>query len=131
MSEHSPVLLMLAPLFAAVGCALLGLRWKSVAYPITIAGLIAALYFCLQTLVQVVDSPTHAISYFLGGWNATDFPRGIGIEYRVDMLNAIVLVVIAFVALLAALFSKRFVPKETPDREPQYYTLFLLLATGL
>ena len=45
MSEHSPVLLMLAPLFAAVGCALLGLRWKSVAYPITIAGLIAALYF--------------------------------------------------------------------------------------
>ena len=131
MSEHSPVLLMLAPLFAAVGCALLGLRWKSVAYPITIAGLIAALYFCLQTLVQVVDTPTHAISYFLGGWNATDFPRGIGIEYRVDMLNAIVLVVIAFVALLAALFSKRFVPKETPDREPQYYTLFLLLATGL
>ena len=57
---------MLAPLFAAVGCALLGLRWKSVAYPITIAGLIAALYFCLQTLVQVVDTPTHAISIFRG-----------------------------------------------------------------
>ena len=131
MLEHAPVLLMLFPLFAAVGCALLGLRWKGVSYPLTIAGLGAALYFCVETFRQVANAYTHEISYFLGGWNATDFPRGIGIEYRVDLLNATVLVVIAAVALLAALFSKRFVPKETPGREPQYYTLFLLLATGL
>ena len=131
MAEHAPVLLMVVPLFAAVFCALLGLRWKGFCLPLTIIGLGGALYFTIIAFLQVTASPDHQISYFLAGWNASDFPRGVGIEYRVDLLNGMVLIMIAAVALLAAIFSKQFVPRETPGKEPQYYALFLLLAVGL
>ncbi len=131
LANHAPVLLMLCPLFAAVFCALLGMRWKSVCVPITLLGIGGALYFALEVFFQVRSIDTHQLSYFLGGWNAVDAPRGVGIEYRVDLLNSLVLLVIPGVGLLVALFSREFVPVETPKKEVQYYTLFLLLITGL
>ncbi len=131
MTEHAPVLLVVVPLMASILCALLGLKWKGICLPLTIVALGCALFFALETFRGVLNSQTGSISYFLGGWNATEYPRGVGIEYRIDALNGIVLIVIAAVAFLVAVFSRRFVPRETAGKEPQYYTLFLLLAVGL
>jgi multicomponent Na+:H+ antiporter subunit D len=131
MSEHSPVLLMVCPVFAAVFCVLFGMRNKAVCLPLVLLGLGGSLYFAVDVFYQVQASSSKAISYYLAGWNGTDFPRGVGIEYRVDLLKSLVLMLIPAVGLLAALFSREFVPRETPGKEPQYYTLFLLLLTGL
>ena len=131
MGEHAPALMMLSPMFAAVFCGLLGMRWKALCLPITILGTGAALLFSIEVFWQVQDSFNHQISYFFGGWNAIDFPRGVGIQYHIDYLNALVLLVIPGVGLLVAMYSRQFVPSETPGKEPQYYTLFLLLITGL
>ena len=131
MGEHAPALMMLTPMFAAVFCALLGLRWKAVCLPITILGTGGALLFAMEVFFQVDDSFTKQISYFFGGWNAVDFPRGVGIQYHIDYLNALVLLVIPGVGLLVTMYSRHFVSLETPGKEPQYYTLFLLLLTGL
>jgi len=42
-----------------------------------------------------------------------------------------VLTVISVVALVTAIYSGRSVEKELPDRVPQFYTLYVLLVTGL
>jgi len=42
-----------------------------------------------------------------------------------------VLVTVSFVSLLAVIFSKESVKKELPEKIPQFYTLFVLLVTGL
>jgi multicomponent Na+:H+ antiporter subunit D len=74
--------------------------------------------------MQVLETGT--ISYRLGGW-----PPPFGIEYVVDHLNGLVLVTVSFVSLLAIIFSKESVKKELPYKIPQFYTLYVLLVTGL
>jgi multicomponent Na+:H+ antiporter subunit D len=55
-----------------------------------------------------------------------------GIEYVVDYLNAYVLVIVSFIALLVAIFSKSSIKQELPEHKiPAFYTLFLLNITGL
>jgi len=78
----------------------------------------------IVTLAQVMK--TGPISYRLGGW-----PPPFGIEYVIDHLNGLVLVTIALVSFLAVIFAKLSVEKELPDKIPQFYTLFVLLVTGL
>ena len=62
----------------------------------------------------------------MAGW-----PPPFGIEFRIDGLNALVALAVSCVGLLAAIYSKNRVPAENPDKVSQYYTLFLLLITGL
>jgi multicomponent Na+:H+ antiporter subunit D len=65
------------------------------------------------------------IHYRLGSW-APPF----GIEYVVDHLNAMMLVLISTIALVVAIYSKRSVEKELPEKAVYFYTLFLLQVTG-
>ena len=67
------------------------------------------------------------IQYWLGGWRPP-----WGIEYVVDALNAFVLVVILFLSLLVAIYSKRNVEHEIEAKKlPTFYSIFQLLVTGL
>ncbi|UCG77616.1 MAG: monovalent cation/H+ antiporter subunit D family protein [Nitrospirota bacterium] len=122
--EQYPVLIVVIPLLSAFIINVIGWFRKGFSYPLIVLSLIITFYLSVSTLLQVVDGG--AISYRLGGW-----PPPFGIEYVIDHLNALVLVVISFVSLAAAVFSKESVKKELPDRIPQYYTLFILLVTGL
>ncbi len=54
-----------------------------------------------------------------------------GIEYVVDALNAYILVILLFVALLCVLYSKRNIEHEMPQKIVSYYVVFQLLITGL
>ena len=70
---------------------------------------------------------TGPISYHLGGWAPP-----WGIEYRVDLLNAFVLVLVSTVGAVIMPFARRSVAFELEERrEAWFYCMYLLCLTGL
>jgi multicomponent Na+:H+ antiporter subunit D len=67
------------------------------------------------------------ISYAMGGW-----PPPIGIEYRVDLLSAFVLLLVSSVAAVIMPFARQSVTLELDEsREAWFYCMYLLCLTGL
>ncbi len=124
MIEQAPALILLVPFFVSIFVALLGNRFQGICFPLSVLSLIGSVAASVTTLGRVINEGT--IRYRLGGWEPP-----MGIEFRIDALNALVAVAVSGVGLLAAIYSKRAVLAETPDKVSQYYTLFLLLITGL
>jgi multicomponent Na+:H+ antiporter subunit D len=124
MTEQAPIFILLFPFLTAVIVALVGLRHKSLSWPLTLVSLGASVCASLSTLAQVVEHGP--IRYKLGGWSPP-----FGIEFHIDGLSALVAVTVSVVALLTAIYSKDNVDAETPDKSSQYYSLFLLLVSGL
>ena len=46
------------------------------------------------TLLQAIDSPDHEVSYVFGGWIIDSFPRGVGIEFRADLMAALITLIV-------------------------------------
>jgi multicomponent Na+:H+ antiporter subunit D len=124
MITQSPVLVVVIPLIAAFLTFLLGWWKKGLCYPIVLFALVLSFLSSFQTLYTVITSGP--ISYRLGSW-----PPPWGIEYVVDHLNGFVLVIVSFVSLVVAVFSKRSVEQELPDRIVYFYCMLLLQVTGL
>ena len=124
IAEQAPVLLVIIPLLSAFLINMVGLINRRYCFPVVVLAILGSFGASVLTLTQVLENGV--ISYRLGGW-----PPPFGIEYAVDHLNGLVLVTISFVSLLAALFSRESVKKELPEKIPQFYTLFVLLVTGL
>ena len=124
MILQSPVLVVVVPLIFAFLTLLFGWWKKGLCYPITLVSLTLSFLASLHTLHTVIISGT--IHYYLGKW---DPPWGI--EYVVDHLNAFVLTIVSFVALVVSVYSKRSVEQELPDKIVFFYTVFLLQITGL
>jgi multicomponent Na+:H+ antiporter subunit D len=122
--DQLPILIIVFPLFTAFALTLLGWFRPAVCQPLTVVGLLGSSLSAIATLAQVVNSGP--ISYHLGGW-APPF----GIEYRVDALNAMVLMMVSSVALLVAVYARKPVQKELGGKISNFYTLFILLVTGL
>ena len=122
--KQAPALLVIIPLLSAFAVNICGWFNRRICYPIAVLAMAATFGASLMVLLQVLS--TGPVSYHLGGW-----PPPFGIEYVVDHLNGLVLVTITFVSLLAVVFSKLSVEKELPDKIPHFYTLFILLVTGL
>ncbi len=55
----------------------------------------------------------------------------MGIELRIDLLNAMVLVLIAAIAFLNLVASVRSVDREIPDRSSSFYVMYQLFVVGL
>ncbi len=123
ISQHLPVLQVVVPLLFAPICILLrrhNLVWGVVLASSWVSFLIASLL-----LQQVLTSGE--IIYAIGGWDAP-----WGIEYRVDILNAFVLLIITAIASIVMTFARESVHKEiSEDRIYLFYTAFLLHLTGL
>jgi multicomponent Na+:H+ antiporter subunit D len=124
MAENAPIIIVIAPLFGALAVILLGSRKREWCVPIAAGALGLALAASLVTFGHVLAHGE--FRYRLGGW-APPF----GIEYRVDPFSGLVLIAIASIGLLNVFYSITRVREETPEREPYYYTLFLLLLAGL
>jgi len=124
MTEQAPVLILLFPFLTAIVVALVGIHIKTVCWPLVLLSLAGSVWASLVTLVRVIESGT--ISYKLGGWDPP-----MGIEFRIDGLNALVAVTVTIVALLVAIYSRDGVISENKNKVSQYYTLFLLLIAGL
>jgi multicomponent Na+:H+ antiporter subunit D len=129
--SDSIVWIVLFPLFGAVACALGGAISKKICYPVSVLSMVATVWVSVDTLFQSIESPIHEVSYILGGWSLDLFPRGVGIEFRADLLGALIALVVTGVGLIVALYSKVPVQRETPGKEPMYYGLFLLQISGL
>jgi multicomponent Na+:H+ antiporter subunit D len=65
------------------------------------------------------------IRYRLGGW----LPP-FGIEYVIDHLNAMMLILLSLISLVVAIYSKWSVEREIPEKVVYFYTMYLLQVTG-
>ncbi len=123
MIAQIPILIVIIPLLFAVICPLVGLWKKGLCYFWTILALSLCAVASIDTLFAVMGGGT--IHYRLGGW-APPF----GIEYVIDHLNAMMLVIISVISLIVAIYSKRSVEQELPEKAVYFYTVFLLQVTG-
>ncbi len=123
IAAHYAALQVVAPLVAAPLCVLL--RRGAPAWLVTVAVSWIALAISVQLLIEVLA--TGPVSYELGGWAAP-----WGIEYRVDSVNAFVLLIVSGISAVAAPYAHKTVVKEIPeDRHYLFYAAYLLCLTGL
>ncbi len=123
LADHLPVLQVVVPLVTSPLIVVIGVR--SLAWPLAfIASVIAFIISCLL-LYQVIDGGF--ISYAIGGWAPP-----LGIEYRVDATNALLLFLISGISVIGlpyALTSIRF--EIGAKNETLFYACYLLCFTGL
>ena len=123
MLSQLPALQVVIPLIAAPLCVIL--RNKEISCLISQAVSIISFLISLILLQQVLDQ--NVISYALGGWLAP-----IGIEYRLDILNTFILVIVSGISSIVTIYSKKSIEHEV-DSEKIYlfYTGYLLMFSGL
>jgi multicomponent Na+:H+ antiporter subunit D len=123
VSEHLPVLLVVVPLMAAPVAALA--RSPRAAWFVALAASWWALYAAVGLLELVLDQGV--VTYALGGWTPP-----FGIEYRVDVVNAWVILIVATIGAVTTPFALKSVERELEeDRLPLFYAAFILCMTGL
>ena len=121
--DHIPILQVAVPLIAAPACMML--PGRHLPWLLTLAVSWFA-FFCSIVLLNRVGAGGD-ISYHLGNW-----PPPIGIEYRVDAINAFVLLVISGISALALPYARTSVTHEIePGKHGLFYTAYLLCLTGL
>ena len=131
MMENSIAWILLFPLFGAALCSLLGMANRKFCWPIGVVSMIGSFVAGVMTLIQAIDSPAHEVSYVFGGWIIDSYPRGVGIEFRADLMAALITLVVVGIGLCVAVYAKLPVERETPGKEHFFYPLFLLQITGL
>jgi len=123
MTQHLPALLVVIPLMSAPVASIL--RWGRAAWGLALTVSWAVLAMAILILRTVLDEGT--VSYFLGGWAAP-----IGIEYRIDAVNAWVLVIVAAIGAVVMPYARASLERELePHRIPLLYSALLLCLTGL
>lgn len=123
LTAQLPALQVALPLVAAPLCLLL--RGPRLAWIFTMAVSVVVLGNAIAMLQRVWSGGT--LSYALGGWAAP-----WGIEYRVDMAAAMVVLIVAGVGAAVMLFAYRSVAHEIrQDSISLFYTCYLLCLTGL
>ncbi|MCB1601448.1 MAG: monovalent cation/H+ antiporter subunit D family protein [Lysobacterales bacterium] len=123
MSPHLQVLIVVIPLLAAP----LAVMLRGDRAPWALATLVSwtLLAIALALVFQVQQHGT--LSYALGGWAAP-----WGIEYRLDMANALVQLLVTLVAATVFPYARLSARREIdPDNHPGFYAALLLLLTGL
>ena len=123
LGAHLPALQVVVPLLSAPICALLYRPRMAWATALAVSAL--ALATAVVLLQQVLA--TGPISYALGGWAAP-----WGIEYRIDTVNAFVLVIVSAISTIVLPFARDSIEQEVhADRVCLFYTCWMLCLTGL
>ena len=123
MIAHLPALQVVIPLLAAPACILV--RGRDLAFWLALVTTWAA--FAVSCLLLDQTMASGVISYELGGWAAP-----FGIEYRVDALNAFVLLIVSGIGAIVLPFTPRSLLIEmVGEKAYLFYCAFLLCVTGL
>ncbi|MBU2531746.1 MAG: monovalent cation/H+ antiporter subunit D family protein [Alphaproteobacteria bacterium] len=123
MGEHLPILIVVTPLLAAGVTTLL--RNGRVAWFISLAVSWFLPILSAMLILQVQEKGI--VSYALGGWAPP-----IGIEYRVDIVNAFVLFIVTSVGAIAMPYALMSVERDIDEEDrPWFYAIYLLALTGL
>jgi multicomponent Na+:H+ antiporter subunit D len=123
IGAHLPALQVVVPLMSAPLCVLL--RNARAAWLLATLVTWAAFAIALRLLARVVvEGP---ISYAIGDWAPP-----WGIEYRVDLFSALVLVIVSGIGALVMPFARLNVEREIPaERIYLFYVMYLLSLAGL
>ena len=124
MSHQLPAIIVVLPLVVSFFIFFSGWWVKRAGYLLAVGALIGCVLVSIGILKTVISQGT--IQYWLGGWEPP-----WGIEYRVDHFNAIMLVLVSGLSLLVAIYSKKLVERELPGKTALFWSLFILLTTGL
>ena len=123
ISAQLPALQVVVPLIAAALC--LVLSRPLAAWTLTFLASAAAMAVSFLLLGAVMDSGT--IDYAFGGWAAP-----FGIAYRVDLVNAYVLMIVSTISTVVSVFARASVASEIETHNQGFfYTAWLLCLTGL
>lgn len=123
IEDHLPALQIVLPLLGSVFAALV--RRGAPAWIITLAVSWSMPFIAFAMLLKVQASGP--FTYALGGWEAP-----YGIEYRVDIVNAYLLVLVSILAALVITYAPRSIAAEIDeDKRGWTYSLYLLCLTGL
>jgi len=124
MDLQFPTLFIICPLVTSFLIFLSGWWYRQSAFPLAVAALAVCLAIAAGLLKVVLGQGP--LAYWLGGWQPP-----YGIEYRIDHLNAIMLVLVALLGLLAAIHARRSILQELPEKEAFFWGLYILMVTGL
>jgi len=124
MSHQFPAIIVVLPLVASFFIFFSGWWFKRIGGPLAVGALACCVYLSIDILISVLGEGP--IGYKLGGW---DPPWGI--EYRIDHLNAIMLILISVLSLVVAVHAKKSAERELPEKTALFWSLFLLFITGL
>lgn len=122
--DNYPALIVVVPLLSALFAGIFAWVQERLCYAIAVIGMAVSMFSSYKVLMRVIESGT--IQYKMAGW----LPP-MGIEYRIDLLNALVLMLISGVAFFNLIASRQSINQETPDRTGSFYTIYLLFVTGL
>ena len=121
--SHSPILVVLLPLLAGPLCMLFGNR--TIAYFVSILASLCSFLLSVYLLSLVSDGTV--LSYHLGGWAPP-----LGIEYRVDAANALVLVIVSVISILTLPYARKSIEGEIAEKHHTlFYACFMMCFTGL
>ncbi|VAW93107.1 Na(+) H(+) antiporter subunit D [hydrothermal vent metagenome] len=123
MISHLPILQVIIPLLASPLCLIL----KHARVVSIFATFVSALSMIISILLLQDVLENGVISYQLGDWKST-----WGIEYRIDQLNAYLLVLISSISTIVLVYANKSIQREIPrDRQIFFYIAYLLCLTGL
>ncbi len=126
LAAHAPALLVVAPMMLAPIAAFM--PNGRIAWILSILATGFALLMAITLVSQVRSIEGGAIiSYAMGGWTPD-----AGIEFRIDALNSMVLLLVSSIGFLAAIFSWPTVAAEIREaKRAMFYAAYLVCFTGL
>ena len=123
IEAHLPVLQIVVPMVAAPICLLL--RERHVVWAFSVLASACSLVIAGHLLATVLRDGV--LSYAVGGWSPP-----WGIELRIDVVNAFVLLLVSLIATVVLLYAPASVDTEiAPRHQTMFYTAYMLCLTGL
>ncbi len=124
-AAHAPALLVVIPMLMAPIAALMPAG--RIGWMISNFAVFGALIMAIVLVVAVRESELGYISYHMGGWEPP-----YGIEFRIDALNSMVLLLVSSIGLLASIFGWPSVKSEINNAKISlFYSAYLVCFTGL
>ncbi|PIE71228.1 MAG: proton-conducting membrane transporter [Deltaproteobacteria bacterium] len=124
MIAHTPALVIVVPLLSALVVVIVGWYNRTYCFPVSVASLGVSLVSSILLLGRVMQEKL--VIYTLAGWAPP-----MGIEYRIDTLSGLVLVVVTAVGFLNLIGNKPAVDREFGTKAPAFYALYILFVAGL
>lgn len=122
--RHLPALIVLFPLIAAQLCLLISKISYKVGRYTVLAALTGSLVMSYMLLRQVIaEGPVH---YYFGNYKVP-----IGIEFSVDSVNALILLLISVIAVITMIYTTPFAKSTDSMLVGAANTMIALLTTGM
>ncbi len=122
--ENLPILIVICPLLGALSCPVISYFSR-----ITGRVVVSVLVFCslamsVMQVLQVMNAKE--IHYWMGNWQPP-----YGIEFVIDPLNSVLIVLITLMGFLGTLYGMAFQRGLSRFKSAGYYSILALLVTGL